>query len=149
MQNVPAKVYPHNIHHEVAEVVKMVREDSIGGTVKRIWLITAIAFVAVCFVHGAPLSALVPVLFAGFAGWMASEQITLPSVKLQDKHLALLAEIGFNEREAGKCLKILLNEKGFLTYSELRYAQEQYDIDNAREYRLRETGAKTFLAVAP
>jgi hypothetical protein len=145
MQNSPTAVYPHNIHHELSEVVQRVRKESIGSTLVTIVVLTLLGSVFVSLVPGIPLGLLAVVAVLGALAWQHVERETLPRQRLSDAHLALLAEIGFNAREAGQRLQSRLEEKGYLTYRDLRKAQMEYDQDNTREYSLRSPGAQAFL----
>jgi hypothetical protein len=136
----------HNIHHELHQTVLLARNDAIGQALRLNWLFAGLIAVSSLLVPASPLSVLWVALVVGAVGWSYLVNALLPAARVTDERLALLAEIGFNERDAGKSLKDLLQLKGFITYSELLNAEKEYNKDNVRIYRLRETGASKFLA---
>ena len=143
MQNTSSVGYPHNIIGDVDAVVALVTKEAFGYKRLFMWLATILGPLSLGLMVAWP-PVMVTVGPLGMGHWVLRQRAQ--AYRLQDNHLALLATIGFHEREAGKLLQSLLQLKGFVTLEDLKIARAQYDADNIREYNLRCEGAKSFLA---
>lgn len=147
----------HNIEHNLQLVVEKAQKDLIGNAYRISFTGLALVLVLSVAVSTGLLNVEVPptvlgLLAAGYILRLCYLKIeTEPHSRLLDEHLALLAEIGFNERSAAKLLQIQLKAHGYVTLGQLKKAQMTYRANNVRKYNLRlanEKGAKMFLAGA-
>lgn len=147
----------HNIEYNLQQVVEKVQKDLVGNAY-RIALAGLVLVLAISGVVSTGLlnvqvpSAVLGVLAAGYVLRLAYLRIEVePHSRLLDEHLALLAEIGFNERKPGKGLQTQLKENGYITLGHLKQAQKTYRADNVKKYHrslANEKGAQKFLVGA-